>query len=110
MTGRKIRDAADARACLAAVARSGGDRLGWAQANGVDGRSLHLWERNFQRCEVYADDEEVAPIRLVELVAEPEPVASTARYTLRVGPVVIEVDGSFDAASLRRLLAVVSSC
>lgn len=98
---RKVRDEADARACLGAVSRSGRTLKAWANENGVDGRSLHMWQLNLERSE----DHEVPPLRLVELVPTPRPMA---RYTIRVGEVEVEVDDSFQDATLRRLLAVLS--
>lgn len=38
---RKVRDAADAEACLAAAESSGMARAAWAHANGVNARSLN---------------------------------------------------------------------
>jgi hypothetical protein len=45
---------------------------------------------------------------LVELI--PGPIAATKRYTVRSGPMAVEVDEHFDADALARLLRVVSSC
>ena len=106
MAGRRIRDIADARACLAAVARSGVERVQWCRANGVDGRSLQARYLNLGgRRPRHA---QASGLRLVELVAERPTLVS--RYLIRVGPMCIEVESAFDEASLRRLLAVVSSC
>lgn len=44
----------------------------------------------------------------MELVASD--AASEARYRVRVGVFVVEVDGQFEAEPLRRLLSVVASC
>ena len=106
MAGRRIRDVADARACLAAVTRSGIGLAQWCQAHSIDGRSLRAWSLNLGgRRPRRASD---PGLKLVELVADqPTP---TGRYVIRVGPIAIEVDGAFDEASLRRLLALVSSC
>ena len=41
--GRRVRDEADARACLAAMDASGMKLYGWARANGVAVRSLGRW-------------------------------------------------------------------
>ena len=62
--GRKITDARDARACLKALKSSGLARGEWARAHGIDGRSLHAWERNLAR---RGQAMEQSP-RLVELV------------------------------------------
>lgn len=106
MAGRKIRDTADARSCLAAVARSGLDRRSWGQAHGVDGRSLQAWVLNLGRRA--SDPPTSTALRLVELVPAGRTVATG--YRVHVGSVVLEVDAGFDEASLRRLLAVLSSC
>ena len=49
MRTRKIRDEADAKACLAAVRAAGGDRLRWAHAHPVDARSLNMWRVVLER-------------------------------------------------------------
>ena len=77
----------------------------WCQRHGVDGRSLQAWSLNLG---MGVRRTQAPGQALVELVAD-RPSAS-GRYVLRVGPVAIEVDDSFDEAALRRLLAVVSSC
>jgi hypothetical protein len=41
--GRKIRDEADAKVCLAAARAVGGNRATWARTHGVDARSLNAW-------------------------------------------------------------------
>lgn len=73
MGKRKIRDEADARACVAAAEASGRDLARWARAEGVDGRSLHAWSMNLglgarRRRRKSARPSEV---RLVELVRRP---------------------------------------
>jgi hypothetical protein len=70
--GRKIRDSRDARACLDRVKSSGGSRAERARAHGIDGRSLHGWERNLAR---RGQVVEPSP-RIVELV--PAPVSRSA--------------------------------
>jgi len=98
---RKVRDEADARACLADVERSGRTLKEWANANAVDGRSLHIWRVNLERWRATSP----CLLRLVELVAQPR---AAARYVVRLGDVSVEVDDSFDDHTLRRLLAVLS--
>ena len=67
MAGRKIRDAADARACLKAMkAARGVSKAQWAHEHGIDGRSLTAWRINLGRA---APSRQQA--RLVELVATP---------------------------------------
>lgn len=106
MAGRRIRDAADAQACLAEVAKSGQSLASWARAQKVDGRSLTAWSINLSK--QVGEAEEAAPVRLVELVAQTE--RPRTRYTLRLGVVTLELDDQFDDATLRRLIEVVSSC
>lgn len=109
MSGRKIRDVVDARGCLAEVARSGLSCRAWARAHGVDGRSLNAWFRNLDRRGA-RDAEEPAPARLVELVPESPAAAPAARYAVRIGSVVVELDAHFEDATLRRLLSVIGAC
>lgn len=101
---RKIRDAADARASLSAVDESGLSRPRWARANGINPRSLNAWRLNLDR----RKRSDAAPLRLVEVTPISAPVPST--YVISVGCFCIEVDNTFDEATLRRLLAVVSTC
>lgn len=103
MSGRKLRGESEARAALSAVEASGLSRVAWAHANGVDARSLNAWRLTLRRRGAAA-----APLRLVELVASD--AASEARYRVRVGTYVVEVDDQFEAEPLRRLLSVVASC
>ena len=49
MPRRKIRDVADAHACLNAAAASGLPRAVWARANGIDARSLNAWRITLDR-------------------------------------------------------------
>lgn len=104
MLRRKIKDASEARTCLAAMARSGLGRAEWARAHGLDARSLNAWRLNLERAQ-FAH----GPVRLVELVAAP-PEPQPTRYTVRVNDLAIEVDEHFDGDVLRRLIGVVSSC
>jgi hypothetical protein len=110
MLRRKIRDADDARACLAAVAESGLAQAAWAKAHGVDGRSLQAWRLVLERA---GGNPVSKPLRLVELVTPTPPSAplpSAATYVIRCGELAVEVDERFDETVLRRLLAVVASC
>lgn len=105
MSRRKIHDEADARACIAAAARSGLTRPAWARAHGVDGRSLNAWSQNLER-------RAAPPVRFVELVpaaritATPEP----APLRLRRGELELEVPPDFDDAHLLRVLRVMAAC
>jgi len=118
---RKITDADDARRCLAA-ARRAGERVGsWAQANGVDGRSLNAWRMNLapgrggprrsKTAMVPSSAARAARPRaaLVELIPAPRPAAA-ARYVVLVGDIRIEVGDGFDVTTLRRLVGALRAC
>ena len=49
MVRRKIRDAHEARSCLAEAEESGSPLAAWARRNGIDGRSLNAWRLNLAR-------------------------------------------------------------
>lgn len=106
MAGRKIRDAADARACLAAMEGSGLARADWARAHGIDGRSLNAWRLNLERSD---SESGWRPVRLVELVAT-DASPPSERYVIRSGAFTVEVGELFEDATLLRLLRVVASC
>jgi hypothetical protein len=81
----------------------------------VDGRSLRAWSINLARRETTGHrggkiGAAVAKrVELVELIAaQPAPVRTPPRYTVRVGKLGIEVDGDFDAGTLRRLVAALA--
>ena len=118
---RKIMDAADARRCLAA-ARRAGERVGsWAQANGVDGRSLNAWRMNLargggrprRRAQAAPPSSAALAVQpraaLVELVPA-TPLAAPSRYVVLVGSVRVEVGDDFDVATLRRLVGALRTC
>lgn len=102
MEARKIRDAVEARACLAEAASSGRTRRAWAREHGVDARSLKAWHVNLQR------GSRSTP-RLVELVSAASP-SPPATYRIRCGAFEVETTATFDEASLGRLLRVVAAC
>ena len=105
MAGRKIRDHADAEACLEAVTRSGLRRVDWCHANGIDARSLNAWRLNLARSDPRPVAEE--RLRLVELVPQPlQPVG----VRVRIGDVVIDVPPDFDEATFVRVVRLVASC
>ena len=117
---RKITDAADARRCLAA-ARRAGERVGsWAQANGVDGRSLNAWRMNLARGGGRPRRAQVAPPSSAALAVRPRaavvelvpatPLAAPPRYVVLVGDVRVEVGDDFDVATLRRLVEALRAC
>lgn len=102
MSRRKVRDAREAETCLAAAASSGLSRVRWAQANGVDARSLNAWRLNLER-------DGQREVRLVEMVARERRI-EPARYVVLCGGLGIEVDERFDDEVLRRLIGVVVTC
>lgn len=123
--GRRVKDEADARACLAAAASVGLSTHVWAGENGVGRRSLSQWRRRVELLDAQAAREkggrpvQVAPTprpssplpRLVELVmAPPPPPASTARYEVVAGRYRVLVGEDFTEGTLARLLRVVASC
>lgn len=114
MDKRKIRDEADARACMAAAKASGLTRAAWCRSSGVDGRSLRAWSINLGRRKSsgHRGRKTVTAlakrVELVELIAAPAPTRSSARYTVRVGKHGIEVGDDFDAGTLRRLVAALA--
>ncbi len=109
MTGlRKVVDERDARACLAALARSGETLRAWARRNRVDGRSLRAWQINLSRAATTALARR-SPAKLVELVPVSFP-ASGRRYVVRVGAGSVEIGDDFDAGTLRRIVEVLRAC
>ena len=103
---RKIIDAADAAHCMDAIAASGSTLWAWAQANGVNPRSLSVWKDRLRAAVDHAPARAPAP-RLVELVAAP---VRHHTYRLCVDDVQIELDSDFDEATLTRLLRAVRAC
>lgn len=117
MERRKIRDEADARASLAAAKKSGLTPTAWCRTAGVDGRSLRAWSINLARGAAGSRGKAATRaaltkrVDLVELVAAPRSITSAARrYTVRVGELGLEVGDDFDAATVRRLVAVLAAC
>ena len=102
MRVRKIRDEADARACLAAVGAAGGDRIAWAHAHRVDARSLNAWRVALERRDSKAP-------KLIELVAATAPRV-VARYVLDVGVARVEFDDACSAETLQRVVRALRSC
>ena len=105
MLRRRIKDEAEARACLEEVESSGLTRREWANRNGVDGRSLQAWRMILQRIRGH---QAPATLRLVELIPTARP--DHTKYTVRCGSFSVQVDEHFDPAVLRRLLSVVAGC
>ena len=101
MQVRKIWDADDARACLAAAKAVRLRPAAWALEHGVDARSLNAWRINLER------GQRGAGVRLVELVAAaPDPPAV---YRIRCGVFEIEALGEVDDDRLGRLLRVMAA-
>jgi hypothetical protein len=100
---RKIRDRRDALACLEAMDESAMGLTPWAHAHGVDARSLNCWRLNLGWASGSG--------RVVELVPDlATAFRRTARYTVRVDGVEIDVDDHFREETLVRLLEVVAGC
>jgi hypothetical protein len=113
MVLRKIDGEADARRCLAAVARAGGDLGAWTRAHGVDGRSLNLWRVNLARrssLRVKSKALQPAALSMVELVPSPAAVTLDRRYVLEVAGARIELGDDFDEQTLRRVVRALRSC
>lgn len=107
MLRRKVRDRDDAVELLDALARSGLSRAEFCRDRGIDGRSLHCWERNLGRLAGDAT-QEVSTLRLLEVtVASPR---RSATYRVHLGDVVVEVDDHFVDDTLARLVGVLSTC
>lgn len=104
MPGRKVLNADDARACLAAAADAGMARAAWAREHGVDARSLNAWRLAVTRHERRPPDNPA----MVEWIAAPTRHAPT--FVVHAGRFMVEVDPAFDAGALKRLLTVVAAC
>lgn len=109
MAGRKIRDEADARTCIARVEASGLAPRAWAHRYGIDGRSLRAWTLNLSRTGRPARAEIAPRAALVELVPTRGTTARTA-CVIRIGAASIDVAPGFDEATLQRVLRVLASC
>jgi|JI10StandDraft_1071094.scaffolds.fasta_scaffold157684_2 transposase-like protein len=104
MSLRKVADQEEATMLLSEAEHSGLPRAVVARRHGIDPRSLNLWRINLQR-----RDRPPATLRLVELVPDASTSAS-AGVRVRVGNLIVEVDVTFDASTLGRVLAVVAGC
>lgn len=112
MPRRKIRDADDADAQLAAARAAGLSNRDWAAKNGICGRSLHLWSVHRRR----SPRSSTPPI--VELVAPAQvPVGRPAGMPkadtplrLHLGGVTIDIPVGFDLETLAQVLDVVRAC
>lgn len=116
---RKIEDEREAVEFLQAAEQKGMSVRDWAQAHGVDGRSLRAWQINIGRRGT-AKPRRPRKMRtkapptahaLVELVPDTKAaVQGLARYALLVGSARIEFGDDASAATLRRVLEVLRSC
>ena len=107
MDRRKIINEAEARRALGTIARRGLTIGEWAQAHGVDGRSLHAWDMTLTRKEKRRVSGRRAG--LVELVPA-IPAAKPARYQLRVGDLAVEFGDDAQEETLRRVIRALQSC
>ena len=104
---RKIRDEEEARACLAAVARSGLPRAAWARANGFDGRSLNGWRVALER----RDRKQRQAAGLAELVPVHAPASERrSELVVQAGGLRVVVPRDFEEDHLLRVLRVVAAC
>ena len=107
MAGRKIRDEADARRCLQAVAAAGGDAVRWTRAHGIDARSLRAWQRNLAR----RGGRQSRALQVVELIAAPSPVSRpAARYVLTVCDAHLAFDDACSGETLTRVVRALRAC
>lgn len=120
-TRRKIEDETEARRCLLAIEAEGWDIRTWAQAHGVDGRSLHAWQVNlargdaerFKRRPGRGRADFATSAKLVELVPtppSPRSPPSVCRYVLEMGGARVEFGDDFSELSLRRIVEILRSC
>lgn len=121
-SGRKIADETEARRCLRAVRLAGLSAGEWAQARGIDGRSLNAWRMNLAgrgapRTTVAPRRRRPPPPRpaahaLVELVPtrSGEKLVAGGRYVLEVAGARVEFDDHCSVATLRRVLEALRSC
>lgn len=107
MPPRKIRDAADADAQLAAARAAGLPNQTWAARNGICARSLHMWSIHRRRARRHAAP---ATQRFVELIPASSVVLPAQPLRIRLGDVEIDVPAGFDADTLTRLLGAVRAC
>lgn len=108
---RKVENESEARRYLARVEAAGVSLKAWAQAHGVDGRSLNCWKANLTRRKRGGGRVEAAsaPMQLVELVPA-NTSAPSARYEVRVGAASVEFGDDFEIETLRRIVEVLRSC
>ncbi|MGE5783319.1 MAG: IS66 family insertion sequence element accessory protein TnpA [Myxococcales bacterium] len=113
MSARKIQDETEAREHIAKMRESGLTLAAWARSAGIDGRSLHAWNVNLSRGDSGAARtttvRKTREVKLVELVPM-STGARSARYTVRLGQLAVEVNAQFEEATLHRLIGMLRSC
>lgn len=112
-TGRCVRDAADARELLQAVAESSESLYAWCHHNGVSSSSLYHWRGRLAREENRASLDAISqiPLSVVEVAVGPAPAEPPpSSYIVRREAWAVEVPANFEEGVLARLLQVVSSC
>ena len=83
----------------------------FAEKRGLRPGTLHWWRRELRlRKDASAPSGAIVPVRLVEAPETASSRAPTFRVEFAGGRPTIEVPADFDAASLRRLLEVFSTC
>lgn len=107
MAGRKIKNEADARACLGAVKAAGVERVAWSRANGIDARSLNAWRVALERRAISTSA--AANPKLVELVPRGRNVTS-ARYVLTVCDSQLEFDDACSGETIARVVRALRAC
>lgn len=118
-SGRTVKDAEDARACLAAAASTGMTLYGWCSANNVASSGLYQWRKRLAArpggeprfVEVTAAAP-TAPAAVTEVRIAP-PVASSADrtiYEVHLGDCRVVVGDDFRDETLARLLRVARAC
>jgi hypothetical protein len=96
---RKVKDREETVRLLVEAEASVLARAVWARREGIDPRSLNLGRVNLA-----CRDRRSPALRLVERVPR-LPTSPGVRVRVRVRDLVVEVDATFDAATLGRVLA-----
>src|SRR5262245_45990645 len=104
-TGRKVRDAAEARALLEAWATSGQPMAAWCKEQGINWYSLSAYKGWPGR-----KGEDFVEVETTSRVRPAQTAVPACRYRVVRGACVVEVDADFDDAVLLRLLRVVAAC
>ena len=108
MSKRKVIDESDAPACLAGGLSSGQSLSEWSRANGIDGRSLHMWRLALER---RAAGRRSMGRGVVELVPRAEtPSGGSARYVLALAGARLEFDDNASPSMLRCVVEALRAC